>query len=217
MHNAQFVEKGAFDLLGLPKGTEVQKQLPKKLIFEKFNLNTAAQEKFNANIARIYIVNEISPATTNIAEGETVKAVYVLQILLKKRDYDPKEILLIARLIEQRLIFVLSFEEQISVAVVRGRLLASDWHSPEDDALTLNGLNMDAVWENLNVQISGVELQDGHTLDEQLAENDRRDKLLKEITKLEKLARAEKQPKKKFEIVSNLNHLKQQLKIMIKP
>ena len=110
----------------MPKGTEVQKQLPKKLIFEKFNLNTAAQEKFNANIARIYIVNEISPATTNIAEGETVNAVYVLQILLKKRDYDPKEILLIARLIEQRMIFVLTFEEQISVAVVRGRLLASD-------------------------------------------------------------------------------------------
>ena len=191
----------------MPKGTEVQKQLPKKLIFEKFNLNTAAQEKFNENIARIYIVNEISPATTNIAEGETVKAVYVLQILLKKRDYDPKEILLIARLIEQRMIFVLTFEEQISVAVVRGRLLASDWHSPDDDALTLNGLNMDAVWENLNVQISGVELQDGHTLDEQLAENDRRDKLLKEIEKLEKLARAEKQPKKKFEYVQMLKSL----------
>ena len=198
-------------MLGLPKGTEVQKQLPKKLIFEKFNLNTAAQEKFNANIARIYIVNEISPATTNIAEGETVKAVYVLQILLKKRDYDPKEILLIARLIEQRMIFVLTFEEQISVAVVRGRLLASDWHSPDDDALTLNGLNMDAVWENLNIQISGVELQDGHTLDEQLAENDRRDKLLKEIAKLEKLARAEKQPKKKFELASEIKRLKRQI------
>ena len=198
-------------MLGLPKGTEVQKQLPKKLIFEKFGLNTAAQDKFNANISRIYIVNELSPYTTNIPAGDAVRAIYVMLVQLKKREYDEKELLLIAQLIDQNMIFVLSFEEKICVAVVRGKLLCSDWCSPDDYALTLNGLDLDAVWDDLNLQISGVELRNDHTLDEQLAENERRDKLQKEIAKLEKLARAEKQPKKKYNIVQKITILEKEL------
>ena len=40
-------------------------------------MNTAAKDKFDADISRITIVNEISPATTTIAAGENISAVYV--------------------------------------------------------------------------------------------------------------------------------------------
>ena len=63
-------------MLGLPKSTELSKQLPKKAIYEKFNMNTAAKEKFDADISRINIVAEISPNTVNITKGKTVKAHY---------------------------------------------------------------------------------------------------------------------------------------------
>lgn len=48
-------------------------------------------------------------------------------------------------------------------------------------------------------------------LDKQIADKEYREKLEKEIAKLEKLARAEKQPKKKFELVQQINNLKKQL------
>ena len=70
-------------MLGLPKSTELLRQLPKKAIYEKFNMNTAAKEKFDADISRINIVAEISPNTVNIAKGETVSVIYVLQVILK--------------------------------------------------------------------------------------------------------------------------------------
>lgn len=72
-------------------------------------------------------------------------------------------------------------------------------------------MNLDKVWENIVVDIGGVSIADGNTLDEQIAADERRQKIEKEIAKLEKQARAEKQPKKKFELVQQIKKLKEEL------
>ncbi|MDD5796694.1 MAG: DUF4391 domain-containing protein, partial [Oscillospiraceae bacterium] len=58
-------------------------------------------------------------------------------------------------------------------------------------------------------EVGGFEIEQGNTLDEQIAINEKRQKLEKEITRLEKKARAEKQPKKKFELVQKIKKLKE--------
>ena len=73
-------------MLGLPKNTELNKQLPKKAIYAKFQMNTAAKDKIDSDIARISIVNEVSPARVNIAAGETVRAIYVISVILKNKE-----------------------------------------------------------------------------------------------------------------------------------
>ena len=47
--------------------------------------------------------------------------------------------------------------------------------------------------------------------DRQIVVSAQREKLLKEINKLEKQARAERQPKKKFELVQQIKQLRQRL------
>ena len=78
-----------------------------------------------------------------------------------------------------------------------------------EDELTLeiDGLNLDAVWDNFIIQVGGVELEQGNSLDEQIAVDERKEKLIKEIEKLEKQARNEKQPNKKFELVQKMKEL----------
>lgn len=68
---------------------------------------------------------------------------------------------------------------------------------------------MDSVWENLIVQVGGITIQQGNTLDQQIVADEKRAKLEKEIARLEKLAWAEKQPKKKFELVQQIQKLKE--------
>ena len=46
-------------MLGLPKATELSKQLPKNAIYAKFQMNTAEKAKID-DISRITIVNEVS-------------------------------------------------------------------------------------------------------------------------------------------------------------
>ena len=56
-----------------------------------------------------------------------------------------------------------------------------------------------------------MRIADCNTLDEQIAADERRQKIEKEIVKLEKQARAEKQPKKKFELVQQIKELKRKM------
>lgn len=70
---------------------------------------------------------------------------------------------------------------------------------------------MDAIWKNVIVQVGNIRMQTGNTLDQQIAENDRKARLQKEIARLEKLARAEKQPRKKFELVQRIKQLNNDL------
>ena len=61
------------------------------------------------------------------------------------------------------------------------------------------------------MDIGEVSIADGNTLDEQIAADERRQKMEKEIAKLEKQARAEKQPKKKFELVQQIRQLEKEV------
>lgn len=198
-------------MLGLPKSTELSKQLPKKAIYAKFNMNTAAKEKFDADISKIAIVAEISPSTTAIAKGETVSSIYVLLVSLKRKDFDEKTIAGLSKLIDQNILFVLDFDGKRKLAVCHGKLMQGEWTSPEDLIIPLKGLNFDAVWQNIIVQIGEVRIEQGKTLDEQLAVDEKRAKLQKEIDRLEKLARAERQPKKKLELVQRETAIKKEM------
>lgn len=57
-----------------------------------------------------------------------------------------------------------------------------------------------------------MNIENGNSLDEQTEINERKRKLEKEIVKLEKQARAERQPKKKFELVQRVKALKKLIK-----
>lgn len=89
--------------------------------------------------------------------------------------------------------------------------MQTDWKPTESCIIELRGLNLDKVWENIVVDIGGVSIADGNTLDEQIAADERRQKIEKEIAKLEKQARAEKQPKKKFELVQQIKMLERRI------
>ena len=86
-----------------------------------------------------------------------------------------------------------------------------DWMLEDELTLDLEGLNMDAVWENFIIQVGGVELEQGNTLDEQIATDDLKRKAQKDIEKLEKQARNEKQPNKKFQLASQVKAMKKRL------
>lgn len=201
-------------MLGLPKTTEMSKQLPKKAIYTKFQMNTAAKEKIDADISRITIVNEIAPNKVNIPSGEDVKSFFVLLVSLKRKEYDEKTIATLSKLIPQNILFVLEYEDESRLAIYHTKVMQTAWIPTEEQKVELKGLNLDTVWENIVVDVGGVNIEKGNTLDEQIEINEKKQKLEKEIAKLEKQARAEKQPKKKFELVQAEKKLKEKLRLL---
>lgn len=196
-------------MLNLPEITQLQKNLPKSQIYKKFQLNNAQQTKFDLDISRIDIVNEISSRTIPaIRVGSKVKSFYVLSVRLKKKIIDYKNIERIAKLIPQNLVFALQFEEEIQLAVFCERMFTTAWIPEAQVQLELQGLTFDEVWENIIKKIEGGEWDSNLSLSENI---ELKEKLQREIAKLEKLARKEIQPKKKFELVSQKRNLEDEL------
>lgn len=198
-------------MLGLPKSTELNKPLPKTAIYTKFQMNAAEKAKIDADISRIVIVNEVSAAKLNLAPGESVQVFFVLQVTLKHREFSEKTLITLSKLIPQNMVLLLECDGQAKLAVYHTKLLQTPWRDPADLTLAIKGVTMDAVWENVIVQVGNIRLQTGNTLDQQIAIDEQRAKLEKEIARLEKLAWAEKQPKKKFALVQKVNKLKERL------
>lgn len=199
-------------MLGLPKSTELSRQLPKKAIYAKFSMNTAAKDRFDTDISRITIVNEISPQTVKaISATEEMPSIYVLLVSLKKKDYDERTIAQVFKLIDQNMLLVLDYQGEYRLAVYHTKLLQSGWQKPADCTVQLKGLDLSAIWQNVITQVGNIEIEEGHSLEEQIAIDERRAKLQAEIDRLEKLARKETQPKKKFELVQRIQELKRGL------
>lgn len=93
-------------------------------------------------------------------------------------------------------------------AIYHTKVMQTEWKSSYEQRIELRGLNLDRVWENIVIAVGGVSLEQGNTLDEQIVIDEKRQKLEKEIVKLEKQARTEKQPKKKFELVQRIRELR---------
>lgn len=203
-------------MLGLPVSTEIRKVITKKKVFEHFGAAMSAERRrsFDADIARIVLVNEVSPASVNIAAGQEVQAFFVVQITLRKPDYDRQNIVFIAKMFGQKLLLVIEYEQMRQLALWQTRLIIRnegfairDYELP---AIELNGMDLDRVWENIVAGIAGVAVAPDRTLDEQLALQQKREKLQKEIARLEKLAWIEKQPKRKMELARQKKKLEEE-------
>ena len=199
-------------MYGLHISTERKKQLPKKAIFAKFDLNPSQRESFDADIARIDIVAVVSATTVPaLCEGTEIKEFYILAVQMKRKEYDSKNIALLTKLIPQKMVLALQFEEHTQFAIYHTKLILSAWQPTNDTTLSLSGLNFDSVWENIVKSIGHIEVESGNTLTEQITANEQRAKLLAQIATLERKMANEKQPRRKREYFEQIKKLKNQI------
>jgi hypothetical protein len=156
------------------------------------------------------IVAEISPQTVAIKASADVSAVYVVLVTLKTAECDKKNIALLSKLIDQRMLFVLQSGDTVRLAVYRAdKVLISEAKPIADWKLNLSGLDLAAVWENAISQIGGIDLAGGKGLDDQIAADEEHAKRQRRIEQLEKQARTEKQPRRKWELAEEAKKLKE--------
>lgn len=199
-------------MYGLPTSTEVKKQLPKKAIYGKFNMSASQRESFDAYIARMGIVGMVSTKTVPaLAEGEEVKEIYILAIQLKRKEYDAKNILLLTKLIPQKMVFALHYEEEVQFAIYHTKLITSEWQTSEEASLPLLGLNLGAVWENIVTHIGQIKISEGNSLAEQIKVEEMRTKMKAQIASLTQRLNKEKQFNRQMEINAEIKSLRKQL------
>ena len=199
-------------MYGLPDNCIINKLLYKKAVFEKFNLKSTERNRFDADISKMAIVAYVSPSKIPaLHEGQEVKEFYVLQVQLKHRDYDSKNILMLNKLIPQKLVFALEYDDKTQFCIFHTRLQQSEWVHASDATIPIRGLSLDDVWNNIVAEIGGLSNDAEETLEQQIIDREEQEKLLKQIEALEKRCRLEKQTRKKYELHQQLLKLKEGL------
>lgn len=199
-------------MLNLPQSTEVKRPLPKTQLYKRFDWKPSQRECFDGDVSHLDFVNWIAPRTLPaIAEGAEVKEIFGIEVSLKSRDFDTKSIVLLAKSIPQRVIYLLRFEDEAMLAVYHTKLFTSPWQSIDNITLQIDGLNLDTVWQNIVAFVGELEVADGNSLTEQIRVDEERARLVRQIESLERLMRSTSQPRRQREIYSEIKKLKSSL------
>lgn len=200
-------------MFALSNTTEIKKTISKKLIYEKFKnkLTPNQKSKFDKEISKITLINEISERSIQIPKTDAVASIFVIKVELKTKDYSENSIVLISKLIEQKLLIALKYEDQYQLCINETKLFKNQWSDEKDINLEIAGTNLEEVWENLVAQVGNIDIQDGNTLKQQIVLDDEKQKLEKLIQSTEKKAQREPQSKKKLQYYQQIREYEKQL------
>ncbi|CFW96102.1 Protein of unknown function DUF4391 [Syntrophomonas zehnderi OL-4] len=202
-------------MLTFPSQARVGQIMPKEAFYKRLTLPNEIRAKFVSDVKRIVLEYKLAPDTINVAKGSEVNEILVLSIDLKKQEIDYAIVEKIARQNAHKLVFLLKYEDQGQLALYYGKLYKTKWTQLADLKLDAIGLNLDNIWtgfiEQIALQENLVPVDNNLPIAEKLRKQDTILSLQKEIEKLERLSRSEKQPKKRFEQFTRLQGLKKQL------
>ena len=212
-------------MLGLPRTTEFGKRIPKQKFYDNISISQDLKRVFAEQIAAIFWSNKISPDTLNVAAGDTVDEIEVFTIRLNQPSLDTRVLQQIDKQIPYHIIFVLEYKGRLqawigykeaaasgSNAFKVSRYYHTDWMAEDELHLSIDGLNMDAVYENLVRQIAGDKLQtdSGESLKESVERDEKKKQLKKQIAALESKMKTEKQLNRRMEMNAELKRLRKE-------
>lgn len=217
-------------MLGLPERTEFNKRIPKQKFYENMDVSPALKRVFVEQIRIIYWRNKLATTTMNIAAGETVTEIEVFEIRLQEGQLEESVLRQIDREIPYHILFLLTYEgkEQAWIgykeAAASGsnsfkvsRYYHTEWMPENSLQLSIDGLNLDAVYAGLVRQIAGDSLSStqGETLQESVARDEAKQQLLKQIASLETKIRKEKQLNRKMELNAELKKIRKKMESLL--
>lgn len=216
-------------MLGFPASTEFNKKIPKQKFYDNLDISPVLRRVFVDQIRLVYWRNKLAASTLNIATGEAVTEIEVFEVRLNDPQLDEAVLKQIDKEIPYHILFVLTCNGKAQAwigykeAAASGsnvfkvsRYYHTDW-MPEDELhLHIDGLNMDAVYENLVRQIAGDQLQtdSGESLKESVERDEKKKQLEKQIAALENKMRREKQLNRQMEINKQIKRLHKELEVL---
>lgn len=213
----------------LPKSTEFNKKIkiPKQKFYENLEISPALKKIFIEQVDKILWSYKIASSTTNLADGNLVKEIEVFEVSLKNPSLDGELLRHIDRVVPYHIVFILEYQGRYKAcisykeATISGNMAFkvnsyyyTDWLDKQNLHLKLEGLNLDAAYENFVRQIAGETLQkmvSDESLKDSVARSEQKKLLQRQILALESKIRKEKQLNKQIQINNELKKLKRDL------
>lgn len=199
-------------MLGLPRSTEVNRRIAKEKLYANTAMTSLVREMIKDQIESVVWRNKLADSTVGVSAGETVKEIQVFEVALRQKSLDKRVLPAIAKAIPYKILFVLTFGDEAQAWMeASGTFFNTEWFALDGFTLRFEGLNLDAVYENLARQIAGGRLDAEDGIAEAVERDKRRQKLEREIAALEKRVLREKQFNRQVELNGELKRLRTEM------
>lgn len=194
------------------------------------DISPALKKVFVEQVKIIYWKNKIAASTTNLAAGNDVSELEVFEVRLNSPVLDDSLLRQIDKEIPYHILFLLEYQGKYQAWIGYKEAAASgnkafkvngyyhtEWLVEDELPLKLEGLSVDAVYENFVRQIAGDKLKTetaGESLKESVARDEQKQQLQKQIATLQAKIRKEKQLNKQMQMNTELKKLKKELEAM---
>lgn len=217
-------------MIELPKSTEFNKRIPKQKFYENMDISPALKKVFVEQVKIIYWRNKIAASTINFADGSDVTELEVFEVRLNSPVLDEGLLRQIDREIPYHILFLLEYQGKYQAWIGYKEAAASgnkafkvngyyhtEWLTEDELPLKLEGLSIDAAYENFVRQIAGDKIKSetsGESLKESVARDEQKQALQKQIETLKAKIRKEKQLNKQMHMNNELKKLKKELEAL---
>lgn len=215
------------NLLNFPSTTIVNKPVPKNAFYGRSN-DSSLREFLTREFESIVWLYKLAPVTLNVEDGEYVHEIDVFYCRMKEDKYNIKPFSVMDELLPRHTVFIIEYGGKFDLlmhhkemSVVHG---GQKWKCGigelkrdiciDADTLNIQGQSMDAVYNGLLSQISGLSASTREEYKEQVDLRKQIEFLWKQIAVLQKKIKAEKQFNRQMELSAEMRKLKKEITVL---
>jgi len=210
--------------LKFPRTTIVGKPVPKNAFYKHLEVNAKMKQHFVDDVVSIHWLYKLAPSTINVEDGKRVHEIVVFSAILKSKDCPDDVFLFIDQNMPRHVVFILEYDNRYKVLLnykewkdgQNGQFkiiktFTTQWLTDNQLSLTLEGQNMDALYEAMAGQVSGFGTKKAEDTNrivelEGLIDNARR-----EVDAIQKRIRNERQLNRQMELNGEARGIKKQI------
>jgi hypothetical protein len=154
--------------LKFPQTTIVGKPVPKNAFYKHLEVNAKIKQHFVDDVVSISWLYKLAPSTINVEDGKRVHEIVVFSATLKSKDCPDDVFLFIDQNMPRHVVFILEYDNRYKVLLnykewkdgQNGQFkiiktFTTQWLTDHQLLLTLEGQNMDVLYEAMAGQVSG--------------------------------------------------------------
>lgn len=210
--------------LKFPQSTKYNKVVPKNAFYKHLEVNAKIKQHFVDDVVSIHWLYKLAPSTINVEDGKLVHEIVVFSAVLKSKDCPDDVFLFIDQNMPRHVVLILEYDNRYKVLLnykewkdgQNGqfkiiRTFATEWLTDNQLLLTLEGQNMDALYESIAGQVSGFGTKKTEDTKRIVELEGLIDKAKREVEAIQKRIRNERQLNRQMEMNGEARKLKKQI------
>lgn len=205
-------------MIRFPSTAHVGRIIPKEAFYKQLALTSALRERFVSDVRRITVEYVLTAESINADASDALDEILILSVQLKGAGIDDRILETIARQNAHKLVFLLAHEDRMQLALYCGKLYKTAWQPSEEASLELRGRNLAAIWQGFIEQIALADEPppaEGLTIEERLLRQAQIAKLKRDMERLERMARKETQPRRKYALYQEMQSRQTELEALV--